>query len=227
MTWSSRWCDRCSFHEASSVIGGLGEVIFVFRYDEAEEDPIFMGGDYGFSLRKTSFFFFSLKKNFRCVGVWKFVCCVHAVPAEARRGRWIPWDQSYRQLWADIRVSVLNRLFFSSPPQPSSFSQELVLPFSRLFLPESITAGPLCHGRPWHCPQPPALALHRAFRWSCWSCPLALAFPCRIISDLSASFLHACVLQIVSDVLHGQWQQESIINISPLSKFYLKYNLFV
>lgn len=57
--------------------------------------------------------------------------------------------------------------------------------------------------------------------------PLALAFPCRIISDLSASFLHTCVLQIVSDVLHGHWQQESIINISPLSKFYLKYNLFV
>lgn len=57
------------------MIGGLGEVIFVFRYDEAEEDPIFMGGDYGFSLRKTSFFFSALK---RILGVW--VCgCLCAV----------------------------------------------------------------------------------------------------------------------------------------------------
>lgn len=113
MTRSGRWCERCSFHEASSVIGGLGEVILVFRYDEAEEDPIFMGRDYGFSLRKTSFFFFSLKKNFRCV-----LCACCACRSQQR---------AVDPLWSELQTVV-------SWHRGASAEPSLHLPTSAIFL---------------------------------------------------------------------------------------------
>jgi hypothetical protein len=70
---------------------------------------------------ETSVFKFLFYYGYGCFAR-KYVCapCVSLVPREARREHWIPWNWSYRQLWATMWVlGVEPGSFGRATPEPT------------------------------------------------------------------------------------------------------------